>query len=136
VAPSAAAALVSVAPEHGGMASGIVNTARQVGSVMGASLLGTLLTTRLTGRLPGELAAHGVPGPARPAIEAAVANGTSDTSAVPAGVRAAVADAFTSGVHAGTTVVGVVFLVAALVAVIFIRTRSGDPRPASGAATH
>jgi EmrB/QacA subfamily drug resistance transporter len=122
-APSAAAAVISVGPERAGMASGTVNTARQVGSVMGASLLGTLLTTRLAAELPGQLAAHGVPATDQPAIEAAVAGGTSTTDALSGSARAAIADAFTAGVHAGTTVIGLVFLSTAVLALAFVRNR-------------
>ena len=99
IAPSTAAALVSVAPDRAGMASGAVNTARQVGSVMGTALLGSLFTGRVSADLPHQLAAHGVPAVARAPIEAAVASG-STTPRLAGGGRAAIEDAFTSGVHA------------------------------------
>jgi EmrB/QacA subfamily drug resistance transporter len=47
IAPSTAAALVSVGPERVGMASGAVNTFRQIGTVLGTSILGTMLTSRV-----------------------------------------------------------------------------------------
>jgi MFS family permease len=53
-APSTAAALVSVDPARAGMASGAVNTARQVGSVMGASLLGSILAGHITSPRAGQ----------------------------------------------------------------------------------
>ena len=46
-APATAAALASVSPSKAGMASGAVNAARQLGSVLGVSVLGTLATTTM-----------------------------------------------------------------------------------------
>jgi predicted MFS family arabinose efflux permease len=122
-APSTAAALVSVSHERAAMASGAVNTARQVGSAMGSSLLGTLLTNRLVAQLPDRLAAHGVPAAARPAIESAVASGASGTRPIPANAAAAIAESFTTGVHTGMAVNGIVFLATALIAAVFVRNR-------------
>ncbi|WP_189322378.1 MFS transporter [Streptomyces flaveus] len=133
IAPSTAAALVSVTPERAGMASGAVNTARQVGAVMGTALLGSLLAGRVTADLPHQLAAHGVPVAARAPVEQAVASGTTGTTAPPGAVRAAIADAFTSGVHAGLAVTAAVFLAAAVVAVTSVHNRphqNGTPMPA------
>ncbi|MEV0639077.1 MFS transporter [Streptomyces sp. NPDC050619] len=101
IAPSTAAALVSVAPERAGMVSGAVNTTRQVGAVMGTALLGSLFTGRVTADLPHQLAVHGVPAAARGPVEQAVASGTTSTTAPYGTVRAAIEDAFASGVHAG-----------------------------------
>lgn len=121
-APSTAAALVSVTRGQAGMAAGAVNAFRQVGSVMGVSLLGTLLTRRLNSRLPDALAAHHVPLAVRPAVEAAVATGKAPEGA-PGTVISAVGDAFVSGVHAGLILTGVVFLVGALAALLAVHSR-------------
>ncbi|MFF7977571.1 MFS transporter [Streptomyces sp. NPDC007901] len=122
-APSTAAALVSVSHEHAGMASGAVNAFRQIGSVTGSALLGALLASRLQSGLPAQLDAHHVPRAAWPAVEHAVATGTGGHGATPPNVTAAVGDAFTSGVHAGMTVVAAVFLCAALASALLIRNR-------------
>ncbi|MER5534841.1 MFS transporter [Streptomyces mirabilis] len=123
IAPSTAAALVSVAPERAGMASGAVNTARQVGSVMGTALLGSLFTARVSADLPHQLAAHGVPVAARGPIEAAVASGSTGTRAPAGAGRAAIEDAFTSGVHTGLAVVVEVFFAAAVLALTAVHNR-------------
>lgn len=123
IAPSTAAALVSVGPERAGMASGAVNTARQVGAVMGTALLGSLFTGRVTADLPRQLAAHGVPAAARAPVEQAVASGTTSTTAPTDAVRAAIEDAFTSGVHAGLAVVAAVFFTAAALALTAVHNR-------------
>ncbi|WP_063794871.1 MFS transporter [Microbispora sp. ATCC PTA-5024] len=129
-APSTAAALVSVPAQSAGMASGAVNTFRQVGSVMGSSILGTLLTAGLASALPGRLAAHGVPPAAREEVVAAVASGRSGGAPQPAAVRDAVADAFTSGFHTSMVVCGVVLLVAAVLALAAVHNRPHQ-RPAA-----
>jgi DHA2 family methylenomycin A resistance protein-like MFS transporter len=47
--PAATAAVMEAAPpERGGLASGTINAARQVGGVIGVALLGTLVTGRAT----------------------------------------------------------------------------------------
>ncbi|WLS46471.1 MFS transporter [Micromonospora profundi] len=123
VAPATAAALASVAPAQAGMASGAVNAARQVGSVLGSSLLGTLLTTTMLSDLPERLAAHQVDAPTRVAVQAAAATGATDGQPLPDPVRAALAEALTSGVQAGLWINGVVFLVTAVLALTLIRNR-------------
>ncbi|MEU8152235.1 MFS transporter [Micromonospora sp. NPDC048986] len=123
VAPATAAALASVAPAQAGMASGAVNAARQVGSVLGSSVLGTLLTTTMVADLPDRLAAHQIGEPTRTAVQAAVASGVNGGQPLPDPVRAAIAEALTSGVQAGLRVNGVVFLVTAVLALTLIRNR-------------
>ncbi|WP_328849308.1 MFS transporter [Micromonospora zamorensis] len=123
VAPATAAALASVAPAQAGMASGAVNAARQVGSVLGTSLLGTLLTTTMLADLPDRLAAHQVAEPTRGAVQAAVAAGVTGDQPLPDPVRAAIAEAMTSGVQAGLRINGIVFLVTAVLTLALVRNR-------------
>lgn len=127
-APSTAAALVSVSHERSGMASGSVNAFRQIGSVMGSSLLGALLASRLQSRLPAELGAHDVPRAAWPVIEHAVSSGGGHQAAPP-NVTAAIGDAFTSGVHVGMTVIAVAFLCAAVAAALLVHNRPHHTTP-------
>ncbi|MEW2402561.1 MFS transporter [Streptomyces sp. NPDC046862] len=121
-APSTAAALVSVSHERAGMASGAVNAFRQIGSVTGTSLLGALVASRLQSHLPAQLEAHHVPRAAWPAVEHAVSTGAGHRAAPP-NVTAAIADAFTSGVHVAMTVIAVVFLSAAVAAALLVHNR-------------
>ncbi|MEV7329391.1 hypothetical protein [Micromonospora sp. NPDC093244] len=127
VAPATAAAMASVAPTQAGMASGAVNAARQVGSVLGSSLLGTLLTTTMLADLPDRLAAHQVGEPTRSAVRTAVAAGATGDQPLPDPVRSAIAEAMTSGVQAGLRVNGIVFLVTAVLALALIRNRPHQP---------
>ncbi|MEU7798416.1 MFS transporter [Micromonospora arborensis] len=123
VAPATAAALASVAPAQAGMASGAVNAARQVGSVVGSSLLGTLLTTTMLADLPDRLVAHHVDETTRAVVQAAAATGATGDQPLPDPVRAALAEALTSGVQAGLRVNGIVFLVTAVLVLALVRNR-------------
>jgi predicted MFS family arabinose efflux permease len=129
VAASTAAAVTSVGPEHAPMASGLVNTFRQVGAVLGTAVLGTILTSRAAAALPGALAAHGVSGVEQRSVLAAFAQGSLRGQSVPVPVRAALGDALTSGLHAGLVVNAVVFLVAAVVSAVVVRHRNHTERP-------
>jgi hypothetical protein len=123
IAPSTAAAMVSVGPAHAGMASGAVNTARQVGTVLGTSILGTVLTSQLIARLPTELATFDVPVATRDAVTAAVASGTSGSAALSAGAQDAIDAAFVTGAHAGFVIAGIVYLLAALLVLVGVKNR-------------
>jgi EmrB/QacA subfamily drug resistance transporter len=121
VASSTAAAMTSIGPAHASMASGALNTFRQVGAVLGTSVLGTILATRSAADLPVALSQHGVAAQEQPLLLAAAADGRLDPDTVTAGVHAALGQAFTTGLHAGLLVNGSLFLLAALVAACLIR---------------
>jgi predicted MFS family arabinose efflux permease len=123
VASSTAAAMTSVGPAQASMASGALNTFRQVGAVLGTSILGTLLTNRTASDLPATLADHVVPVHDRLPVLLAAAHGTLNPHTMSAQVHAAVGDAFSSGVHAGLVVNAIVFLSAALLAAGVVRHR-------------
>ncbi|MFH0180647.1 MFS transporter [Streptomyces cacaoi] len=101
-----------------GAASGLV-----IAPSTAAALLGSLLAGRVTANLPHQLAAHGIPAAARAPVEQAVASGTTGTAPPPGAVRAAIEDAFTSGVHAGLAVTAAVFLAAAVLALTAVHNR-------------
>ncbi|MBC2641950.1 MULTISPECIES: MFS transporter [unclassified Rhodococcus (in: high G+C Gram-positive bacteria)] len=52
IAPATAAAMNSVTPAEHGMASGTLNLFRQLGSVLGTSVMGSILTAQLSTALP------------------------------------------------------------------------------------
>jgi EmrB/QacA subfamily drug resistance transporter len=57
-APLTTTAMRSVKPQFAGAASGMLNTTRQVGSVIGTAAVGALLENRLTVTLPAAVRAH------------------------------------------------------------------------------
>jgi EmrB/QacA subfamily drug resistance transporter len=120
VAASTAAAMTSTGPEHAPMASGLVNTFRQVGAVLGTSVLGTVLASQSAAALPAALAHHGVTGADQQHAILAAAGGV-HRGIASAQVSAGTAEAFTTGLHAGLFVNAAVFALAALLAALVIR---------------
>src|SRR5215472_13619582 len=99
----ASAALAAVEPAHAGMAAGLVNTLRQVGTAAGVAVLGALYTSRVTTATLHALAGLPAPPGAAPRLAAAVASGagTRAAAAVPPAARAAVTHAARAGTASG-----------------------------------
>src|SRR5215469_9664392 len=99
----AAAALAAVEPAHAGMAAGLVNTLRQVGTATGVAVLGALYASRVTTATLHALAGLPAPPGAAGRLAAAVASGagTRAAAAVPPAARAAVTHAARAGTASG-----------------------------------
>jgi predicted MFS family arabinose efflux permease len=129
------AALSTVDAAHSGMASGINNTARQLGIAAGIAGLGAVFESRLTDGLGARLATGGVPGP-QAAIAAELAASGDMAGAARSLGRAATAlgPAYTSSFTQALTVVFLVGIgitaLGALVAVTLIRP-SNAPAPSN-----
>jgi hypothetical protein len=97
----ASAALAAVEPAHAGMAAGMVNTLRQVGTATGVAVLGAFYASRVTTATLHALAGLPAPPGAAQRLAAAVASGagTRVAARVPHAARAAV----THAAHAGTS---------------------------------
>ncbi|MFG2886748.1 MFS transporter [Streptomyces sp. NPDC048297] len=125
VAPSTAAAVNSVPPLQAGMAAASVNMFRQLGSVLGPSVLGTLVTTRFPNYLHDQLASAKVPPRGIDEVVAGATHG--GTSRPPASlaqaVSSAVPRAFTDALHLGWLIAGIVLLAMTVPSVLFLRRR-------------
>ncbi len=125
-APSTAAAVNSVPVVQAGMAASAVNMARQLGAVLGPSVLGTIVTSHFPRNLRDRLLDAGVPGPGADRVVTGASHGAS-AAGLPAGlartVGAAVPPAFTDAVHLGLLVGGVALLVTAVPTALFVRHR-------------
>src|SRR6266516_1293794 len=99
----ASAALSAVEPAHAGMAAGLVNTLRQVGTATGVAVLGALYASRVTTATLHALAGLPAPPGAAHRLAATVASGagTRVTAAVPPAARAAVTHAAQAGTASG-----------------------------------
>jgi hypothetical protein len=127
----------SVPRELTGSASGIYNTARQVGSVLGSAAVGVLLQARITAALAASTA--GLPDQVRAGIagDTTIEGGTPpDLGSVPAGIRQQITDAIHSGLTtaAGQTLwlPASVLLLGALAALAMRtgrKTRAVEPTP-------
>src|SRR5499427_4105602 len=99
----ASAALSAVEPARAGMAAGLVNTLRQVGTATGVAVLGALYTSRVTTATRHALAGLPAPPGAAHRLAAAVASGAGTRAAalVPPAARAAVTHAARVGTASG-----------------------------------
>jgi hypothetical protein len=134
------AALSAVDPARAGMAAGLTNTLRQVGTATGVAVLGALYASRVTTATQHALAGLPAPPGTVHQLAAAVASGagTRVAAAVPPGARAAVAHAARAGTASGLN--GVLLAAAAFAALAAIAgfaygpdpARQPPPRPAPG----
>ena len=124
----ASAALSAVEPAHAGMAAGLVNTLRQVGTATGVAVLGALYASRVTTATLPALA--GPPGAVH-RLAAAVASGagTRVAAVVPPAARAAVTHAARAGTASGLN--DVLLAAAAFAALGAIAGFAYGPDPAS-----
>ncbi|MGW0038962.1 MFS transporter [Gordonia sp. NPDC003376] len=134
VAPTTAAAVISVPPAEAGMASAAVNMFRQVGNVLGASILGTIVTSAFASNLVDDLTAAHLPGPVVDAVSTGAERGETSADALPSGivglVHDAVQQAFTDASHTALTVGAIILLVTALPVAVFVRQRPVSPTAA------
>ena len=142
-AASASAALGAVEPARAGMATGAINTLRQVGIAAGVAILGALFQAVSTDRARDLFAALPLPAGARAALADAVGSGAAArvADALPAGAppaaRVAVATAGRSAGADGLAQIllvgGVAALVAAVVCAALFSVRHAvagtDPEP-------
>ena len=99
----ASAALAAVEPAHAGMAAGLVNTLRQVGTATGVAVLGALYASRVTTATQHALAGLPAPQGAAHRLADVVASGagTRVAAVVPPAARAAVTHAARAGTASG-----------------------------------
>jgi EmrB/QacA subfamily drug resistance transporter len=156
-APLTTTAMRSVQPQLAGAASGLINTTRQVGSVIGTAAVGALLENRLTVTLPTAVKAHDavLPPPVRDhlvsgftkAAETGAIVGTGNSSIkVPAGTPPSVIaeigrvarEAFSYGYVAAmhqTLIMPIAILVVTALSCLAIKQVARPSRPADAPAT-
>jgi hypothetical protein len=114
----------TVPVQHGGMAGGTINTARQLGYAIGIAVLGSVFATRAADSLhalPGSSAtAHDLAGGQAPRLLASAGNGRAllDTQLHHASI---------AGIHGAFLVAGLAGLVSA--AVVWLTVRNPAPAP-------
>jgi MFS family permease len=140
-APMTAAVMADVPPRIAGSASGILNTTRNIGQVLGIAVLGSALQSRLGAHAPGRLAGLDLPADAEGRVVALLQDSRfaeipdalppDQAPNLPA-VFAAAQQAFVDGLH-DTFFVGAAACLLAF-AVAFL-VRNPQSRPASAAAS-
>ncbi len=132
----ASAALGAVEPARAGMAAGMVNTLRQVGTAAGVAVNGAFYASRVNTATQHALAGLHLPTSAIDRLATAVASGAGArvASAVPAGTRAAVAHAARAGTAGGLNdvLLGVAAfaVLAAIAGFAYGPDRAKQPQPA------
>jgi EmrB/QacA subfamily drug resistance transporter len=140
VIPSSTAAIVSAADiEHAGAASGVQQTANQIGSLLGVAVLGAVMSNAAVNAFRGLLQGGNLSGGT---IDALLLRGGAGISqgippALPAGaaaglaqtVNAATGDAFMSGMHAAM-IAGVVIAAAGAVTSLFMKSERAKTKKA------
>ncbi|MGY1844051.1 MFS transporter [Modestobacter sp. SYSU DS0875] len=128
----ASAALAAVPRERSGMASGAVNTSRQLGFALGVALLGSVFAARAT----AQLREAGVPDPAGTASALSAGQAGELVGSAPAGARADLADllgtAYASGLRDVFLACGAAGLIGGVLVLVLVRAAapSAGPRPA------
>ncbi|HEY1593476.1 MAG TPA: MFS transporter [Solirubrobacteraceae bacterium] len=139
----ASTAIGVVPPQRSGMAAGINNTFRQVGTATGIAVLGAIFESVIRSDLAPKLAGTPAASQASQVAHAVAAGGTQKVLAgVPAAnhaqASAAIHSAFTSAMNDILLVAGVIALTGAVLALVLVRTRDfatyGAPEPAAVAA--
>jgi hypothetical protein len=126
----ASAALSAVEPAHAGMAAGLTNTLRQVGTAAGVALFGALYASRVTTAALHDLAGLPVAPGTVHRLAAAVGSGGGArvAASVPPAARAAVTHAARAGTASGLN--DVLLVAAALAALGAIAGFAFGPDPA------
>jgi predicted MFS family arabinose efflux permease len=139
----ATVSIAVVPPQRSGMASGINNTFRQVGTATGIAALGAIFESVIGRQLNQNLAGTPIAAHSSAFAHAVAAGGTQRvlTSVPTAGrpqVSHAIAAAFTTAMNDILLVGGVVALTGAVLAVVLVRSRDfvayGAPQPAAAPA--
>jgi EmrB/QacA subfamily drug resistance transporter len=141
LSPLSTAALNAVSPNRAGLASSVANTTRQAGTVIGIALLGAFVQTRAVSSALHSL--RSLPASAAAPLAGTLGHGGAQAplpTVLPAGVTAGrlhqiSQTAYVSGIHGAYLVGGIVLLVAAGVAAVWLRpsrNRAASAEEASG----
>lgn len=123
-----ASVLTAVPAERSGMAASAVNTSRELGAVVGVSVLGAIISSQLTTNLEHRLAAiPGLPASLRSTVIVAVTTGQANPGSVPkqfahivAEVITAAAASFSSGLDTVLILAGSLMFASAAVALVLV----------------
>jgi DHA2 family multidrug resistance protein-like MFS transporter len=133
--PAMNAALGALSAERSGVGSGLIQAMRQVGSAIGVAVLGTVLNSGYRDQVAGHTA--GLPAALGDAVRDSAAAGVVVAQRLgDAGLLGAVRAAFTSGMDASLLVAGVVAVVGAILAVIFLPSGRHPSVPSVPAGSH
>ncbi len=129
LSPLTTAVIASTPPTRAGLASSMINTSRQIGSVLGVALLGALVTGQFTANIASSLTGVGVSASVSGKIANAVASAGTQASNIRFPGRLPVSaqmvhtllnQSFTDAVHAAFIVSGIALLCAGALSVLLL----------------
>ncbi|OKI41319.1 hypothetical protein [Micromonospora sp. CB01531] len=102
-----------------------MNLFRQLGSMLGPAVLGTIATSRFPALLADHLGGDGLPADSATSVAAAISHGQAPTvdDATLRLLSHAVPDALSTALHGGLLTGGIVLLVVAVLAALFVHHR-------------
>jgi EmrB/QacA subfamily drug resistance transporter len=130
VTPGTIAVLHAVISDRSGAASGLNQTARQVGGVLGIAVLSTIIVQQFAARLPAAVRELPIPPPtpeqARELLDGGLLGGQSSPPTFPVSpaLVEAAGDAFAEAVHTAMVVAGGLDLLAGLAVLLLMSRRS------------
>ncbi|MEO7127031.1 MAG: MFS transporter [Nakamurella sp.] len=132
IVPVTSAVLTNVPGDHSGMAAGATNTARQLGAVVGVTVLGALVSAAMTRGLSADLDSSPLLSRVKDVILGAFKTGGDQAKGLdfahPDPLMApfveSTAAAFRSGIHLALTVSAVLIIVSAAMTMFSVRPRS------------
>jgi DHA2 family methylenomycin A resistance protein-like MFS transporter len=140
--PLTSSIMTSTPPERAGLASSLVNTSGQLGTVFGVAVLGALVERSFVGNLTDRLAGAGIPADQSAALATTLAHAGSQAAHAqsagpaidPAALQALTAGAFTDALHLAYIVAGIGMLVVAALAAMVIGPSRVQVQPRAPAA--
>jgi len=141
IVPVTSAVLTHVPGQHSGMAAGATNTARQLGAVVGVTVLGALVSAAMTRGLAADLGANPLLSQVKDVILGAFMTGGerakgldfAHPDALMAPFVESTAAAFRSGIHLALAASAALILLSAMMTLITGRSRHADERPGGAA---
>jgi hypothetical protein len=131
LSPITSTVLSAVPPTRGGLASSVVNTSRQLGSVLGIAVLGALVEHQEASNLASQLRALHVPARISETVANSIATAGANAGAAAshhggglpitgAALRQVIGEAFTDAVHPSLVTCGVALLCVAVLAAVLL----------------
>ena len=132
-APATESILASLPREKAGVGSAVNDTTREVGGTLGVAVLGSIMASVYGGRILDALSGTSLPAGLRAAagdsLAAALQIAGGVGGAAGRGIALAAQDAFVQAFQIGSVVTGVVALVGAVIALLFLPARSRQEEP-------
>jgi hypothetical protein len=132
-APATESILASLPREKAGVGSAVNDTTREIGGTLGVAVLGSIMASVYGGRILDALRGTPLPAGLRTAagdsLAAALQIAGDVGGAAGRGIAVAAQDAFVHAFQIGSVVTGAVALAGAVLALVFLPSRSRDEEP-------